>query len=440
MAWQYRLGPRIGRGGMADVFLAVQAGEAGFAKLVVLKRVRPDAAGQAELTRSFFDEARVLARLSHPNLVQVLEVGCDGGGPFVVVEYLPGETLLTVMRDLAATGGRLPWPVVCRIGADLAAGLAAAHGAVDSLGRPARVLHRDLTPSNVIVCYSGAVKLIDFGIAKAEGDSDTLVGLVKGKLSYLAPELLRGGRPDTRSDLYQLGVVLHEALCGRRLFEAADDAARVRAVLGREVPRVRHLVPRAPEELDDLIAALLERDPARRPGSAEQVRRALEEAARRADASMSAHELGDWMKRVLPVRHAERMRCEGECLGPVAGADDAATAEVDEVEIIAEHDPDLERTTLSGGPFTLVAAGAPPVPRLPPRAEILRPAPAEACAPPPRGRRWRWSVVAALVAAALVAATAGVCVARLAGQGAAAPAGAERVVQSPIVRPLEEAA
>ena len=176
----YRIGPLIGSGGTADVHLAVQHGPAGVTRLVVLKRIRAQLAGRAELGRTLFDEARLLARLSHPNLVQLLDVGDDQDGPFLVVEYLSGETLLGVLRALASRGIRLPWPAVCRIGADLAAALAAAHGQLAPDGSPMPILHRDLTPSNVILCWSGAVKLIDFGIAKEERSRQTRIGTVKG--------------------------------------------------------------------------------------------------------------------------------------------------------------------------------------------------------------------------------------------------------------------
>ena len=181
---EYRLGPRIGQGGMADVYLAVQSGPARFAKLVVQKRLRPELSWREDLGRGFLDEARLLARLSHPNLVQVLDLGWDERGPFVVVEYLSGETLLAILRELSANGRQMPWPVVAKVVAGLAAGLSAAHGAVDAQGRPDPILHRDLTPSNVVACYSGVTKIIDFGIAKLAAEvGDTRAGTVKGKLS-----------------------------------------------------------------------------------------------------------------------------------------------------------------------------------------------------------------------------------------------------------------
>jgi len=306
---------------MADVHLAVQDGPSGVRRLVVTKRIRPQLAARPELRRTLLDEARVLARLDHPNLVRLLDVGEDGGGPFLVVEYLAGETLLMLLRDRAARGERLPWPVLCRIGADLAAGLAAAHGTSAADGSPAPILHRDLTPSNVVVCRSGAVKLIDFGIAKDHRVGDTRAGTVKGKLSYLAPELFAGGRASPASDLWQLGVVLHEAAGGRRLFEAADDAGRVRAVLERPIPPLRMVAGEVPFDLERLVQRLLARDPAARPTSADEVRCALEEAMRSGGDMVSSHGLGDWLRREVPHHLERRERRERACLA-AAIADD----------------------------------------------------------------------------------------------------------------------
>jgi serine/threonine protein kinase len=232
--------------------------------------------------------------------------------------------LLGVLRTLAARGARLPWPAVCRIGADLAAGLAAAHGQVADDGSPAPILHRDLTPSNVIVCWTGAVKLIDFGIAKEEGAGDTRIGTVKGKLSYLAPELFGGGRADPRSDLWQLGVVLHEAASGRRLFEATDDAARVQAVLRRPIPLLRQVAGEVPVDLERLVRHLLIRDPAQRPASANLVRRELEDTMHRSGSFMTSHQLGDWLRDAIPSRLADRHRRERSCLATAPCLDQAA--------------------------------------------------------------------------------------------------------------------
>ena len=290
---------------MAEVRLGVQVGEGGFCRLVVIKRMRQALRARADLANTLADEGRMLARLADPTIVQVLDVCRDGDGPFLVVEYLRGETLLDVMRELARTGRGIPWPAVCRIGAEVAAGLAAAHEATADDGRPRPILHRDLTPSNVMLCWNGAVKLIDFGIAKAAGAGGTTrVGTVKGKLAYLAPELLGGAPADRRSDLFQLGVMLHEALSGRRLFDAPDDAGRVRAVLDRAIPPLSPDVNGLPVEVERVVEGLLERDPGRRLSSARRVQERLEEVLGRIGAQVTRGQLGAWLERALPERRA----------------------------------------------------------------------------------------------------------------------------------------
>jgi eukaryotic-like serine/threonine-protein kinase len=326
---EYRLGPRIGQGGMADVYLAVQAGPEQFAKLVVQKRVRGVAARRPDFGRRFLAEARLLARLSHPNLVQVLDLGGDERGPFVVVEYLSGETLATALREMVAARRGIPWPVVTRVAAGLAAGLAAAHRACNADGRADPILHRDLTPSNVVVCYSGAVKIIDFGIAKLAAEAgDTRTGMIKGKLSYLAPELLRGATASPASDLFQLGVTLFESLTGRRLFEAPSDAARVQAVLHRPIPAPGDTVSGLPAALDRIVLQLLAREPSQRFGDADLVRAELEEVLRRSGQHIGEHEVGAWLRAALPQFMSERLRMERECLRALTPAREPPEAEV----------------------------------------------------------------------------------------------------------------
>ncbi|HKE18477.1 MAG TPA: serine/threonine-protein kinase, partial [Kofleriaceae bacterium] len=186
-------------------------------------------------------------------------------------------------------------------------------------GRPDPILHRDLTPSNVVVCYSGAVKIIDFGIAKLAAEvGDTRTGMIKGKLSYLAPELLRGGAASPASDLFQLGVTLFEALTGRRLFDGPTDAARVQAVLHRPIPAPGDMVSGLPAALDRIVLQLLARDPSERIGDADQVRGELEDVLRRSGQHVGEHEVGSWLRAVLPEHLSERLRRERECLRALA--------------------------------------------------------------------------------------------------------------------------
>jgi tRNA A-37 threonylcarbamoyl transferase component Bud32 len=340
---------------MAEVFLAVQAGPERFAKLVVQKRVRRAVSQRPDLGRGFLAEARLLARLSHPNLVQVLDLGWDERGPFVVVEYLSGETLSTVLREMGLAGQVMPWPLVTRVAASVAAGLAATHGASDAEGRPDPILHRDVTPSNAILCYSGAVKIIDFGIAKLAAEvGNTGVGMVKGKLAYLAPEVLRGGSASRSSDMFQLGVLLFEALTGRRLFDGRNDAARVQSVLHKPIPAPGHLVRGLPLALDRIAQRLLDRDPARRLADAEEARAELEDVLRRSGQHVGEHELGAWLRAALPHLQGERVERERECLRALVEEPETSSVTV----LIAAARPRRPRMALIGGIIAAAALGA----------------------------------------------------------------------------------
>ena len=378
---------------MAEVFLAVQSGPARFAKLVVQKRMRGGMHRPTELGRGFLAEARLLARLSHPNLVQVLDVGWDDDGPFVVVEYLSGETVATILRELVSRGRLMPWQLVARVAIGLAAGLAAAHGARNADGEPDPILHRDLTPSNVIVCYSGATKIIDFGIAKLAAEAgETRAGTVKGKLAYLAPEILRGGAACPRTELFQLGVLLFEALTGRRLFDAPNDAGRVQAVLHRPIPSPSDYAS-VPPALERIALSLLSRDPDARPESADQVRGQLEEVLRDSGSHVGEHAVGEWLRAALPDLLSERQERERECLRSLAETDEveALMPEVVVVDPSPRRGPTVAAAcglVVAGGLLALVLTGgeearpAPPAPA-PVVVPLAREPRVEAAVPPP---------------------------------------------------------
>jgi eukaryotic-like serine/threonine-protein kinase len=344
---------------MAEVYLAVQAGPERFAKLVVQKRVRGEISRRPELAAGFLTEARLLARLSHPNLVQVLDLGWDERGPFVVVEYLSGETLSTVLRQMAITGQIMPWPLVTRVAASVAAGLAAAHGACNAEGRPDPILHRDVTPSNAILCYSGAVKVIDFGIAKLAAEvGNTKIGTVKGKLAYLAPEVLRGGTATRSSDMFQFGVLLFEALTARRLFDGRNDAARVQAVLHRPIPPPAHMLSGLPLALDRIAMRLLERDPKRRLADANAVRAELEDVLRRSGQHVGEHELGTWLRAALAGPMRDRIARERECLRALVEEPETPSETQSVTLLMPEARPRRRRVALIGGVVAAAALGA----------------------------------------------------------------------------------
>ncbi|MBI5549128.1 MAG: protein kinase [Deltaproteobacteria bacterium] len=279
----YELLERIAVGGMGEVFRARRTGPGGFEKDVAIKRLLPDVARSPELVRMFFDEARLAARLSSPGLVQVFDFGEGGGLPYLVMEYVAG----TDLAALLARGGALPSPLAVHVAGELCQTLSELHAA-------AGVVHRDVTPSNVLVSLEGRIKLADLGIAKAcAGGKRTEPGALKGKLSYLAPEQLRGEEADARTDLYMLGLVLFEALTGEPYLRAENDAALIR-VAERPVFRApSSLRPELPFVLDAVLRRALDPEREQRFPSVEHLRRALEESGTMPDSAAARRQLGE---------------------------------------------------------------------------------------------------------------------------------------------------
>ena len=259
---KYQLLRKLATGGMAEVFLAKTDGPMGFEKLLVIKRILPHLAQDPQFIEMFLGEAKLAAQLNHPNLVQLFDFGEAEGSYFIAMEYIDGPTLrymLARSRDLQAP---ISLPLAARIVSSAAEGLAYAHDFRDHLtDEPLHLVHRDVSPDNVLIGRSGAVKLVDFGIAKARGQSHhTQAGTVKGKVAYMAPEQLRGEPLDRRVDLYALGVVLYELCTGRMPFEASSDASMVRAVLYDPVIPAAKRVPTLSPALQSIIDRLLARD------------------------------------------------------------------------------------------------------------------------------------------------------------------------------------
>jgi serine/threonine protein kinase len=297
---------------MAEVFLGMQEGIGGFEKLVVIKRIFQHYCEDERFVQMFMDEARLAASIRHPNVVEILDIDRDATGFFIVMEYLSGETLGYVIPTLQSQDLLPPPHLVCRIGASIAAGLHQAHTAHDATGAPQPVVHRDVTPSNVIVCYNGVVKLLDFGVAKAimSGEGETRVRGVKGKLSYLAPEQISNAPVDARTDIFQLGIVVHEMLTGRGLFHAGNAHQRVLAVMDREIPRPSLIHPDVPQVLDDIVLAALERDPAKRVQTADELRARLEQAIVAMGKPASDRDVGAWMRDTFSDAYSRRLALE----------------------------------------------------------------------------------------------------------------------------------
>jgi hypothetical protein len=273
---RYQLITKLAVGGMAEVYLARHGELAGFRTLVVVKKVLPHLASQPEFISMFLDEARIASLLDHPNVVRIIEVGRADEEYFLAMELVQGKPLSSVIRRTMDRNEHLSPKIGAWIVAQAAAGLHHAHGLTDAEGRSLGLVHRDVSPQNILVSFEGAVKVIDFGIARALGRlTDTAVGRIKGKFAYMAPEHGTGDLVGPWTDIFALGVVLWESLCGRRLFARDNDLATMRAILEEPVPRPSTFV-KIPPALEVIVMKALARDPAKRFPSAEAMAQALE--------------------------------------------------------------------------------------------------------------------------------------------------------------------
>ncbi|AKU96195.1 Serine/threonine protein kinase [Labilithrix luteola] len=288
---RYILGPEIAVGGMASVHLARMLGKGGFGKTVAMKRLHAQYGRAPEFVTLFQDEARVTSGLTHPNVVMTLDVLEDDDELYLVMEYVHGAALSQILRPRQ---GQAPPPLRIAVGivAAMLDGLHAAHEATDENGVPLDIIHRDVSPQNVLVTFQGVAKIADFGIAKAAGRvHSTDDGSLKGKAGYMAPEQLLGLEVTTRTDLYASGIVLWETLTGKRLIDFKSMAENLRAVLELEVEPPSSLRAEVPDTLDQVVMRAVQRDPSERFSSAKEMALALRKAS---DAAHAA-EIGDWL-------------------------------------------------------------------------------------------------------------------------------------------------
>jgi serine/threonine-protein kinase len=352
---KYRLIAEIGRGGMAEVYLALLQGDLGFNKLVVLKQIREDMADDPELLGMFLDEARLAARLRHPNVVETHEVAQENGHTFMAMEYLEGQPLHRIFQRVHRTGG-LPLSVHLRILADLLAGVHHAHELRDWDDTPLGVVHRDVTPQNVFVTYTGVVKLVDFGIAKVK-DAQTLTraGIVKGKIAYLAPEQARREDLDRRVDIFAVGVMLWEAVTKTRPWKGKSDAHILERLMAGQFPSARAANPDIPPALEAILARALAPERDDRYATAADFQAAIEEYLELHGERVDMRELGKLLttqfaedRELIQARLEEALRVD-----PVTG--DVGVAQLPR---ISEHPsrPSQERTVAPGTPSRVEVA------------------------------------------------------------------------------------
>jgi serine/threonine-protein kinase len=293
---------------MGTVFLARRETELGFEKLVAIKVLAPRALSDAGAREMFFDEARIAAKLSHPNLCSVFDFGEADKKLYLVMEYLEGVTLSDIVRRVMAREQlSAPWwhAFAARFIAEAAEGLHAAHELRDESGQALDVVHRDVSPENIFVTFDGMVKVLDFGVAAGRGRRhQTVVGTVKGKYGYMAPEQLRGAKVDRRADVWSLGVVLWELLTGYQLFDSPGWAEAARVVLENEIAPPSRYQPAVPQALDAAVLETLVRDRDKRTPDARAVSKNLRAFLRSGAVHADAVEISEWVRSEFAEREA----------------------------------------------------------------------------------------------------------------------------------------
>ena len=340
---RYQILDRVAVGGMAELFKAQLTGQHGFEKLVAIKKILPHLANDRTFVEMFIDEARITAQLDHRNIVAVFELGTDADTPYIAMQFVDGLDVLGLLRECARTQIRLPPDIAALIARDVLDALDYAHRARDNNGRALEVIHRDISPGNVLLSWRGDVKLTDFGIARAvERQHKTEAGTLKGKYGYMSPEQVSGAEIDSRSDLFAVGILLAEMIMARRLFAASNDLDILLAVRDARLDRLHKYASEFPDGLRELVIRALQRRPELRWSTAAQFR----------------DDIDMWLRRNTSTTHRDL----AEFMAAVAAA---PTAEIyEEIEGIPEveysrhrHDVELRQRIHAAGAHALPAEG-----------------------------------------------------------------------------------
>jgi serine/threonine protein kinase len=407
---KYLLLERIAVGGMAEVYSAKAFGAAGFERLLAIKRILPTMGEDPEFIQMFVDEARIAAQLSHANIVQVIELGKHEESYFIAMEYISGRDVRQLNERFRKIGRPMPIPQACFILSRVCEALDYAHKRRDGHGVPLGIVHRDISPQNVLVSFDGNVKLIDFGIAKAESRfSKTQAGILKGKFSYMSPEQVKGHAVDHRSDIFAAGVLLWEMLCGQKLFTGDSDIAVLEKVRAAEVPPPRGLNPSIPEGLEEVVLRSVAGDPRDRYQWASEMHDDLLRFTFQMGAPYGSRQLSEWLleefqgerekeeARISRWLHVERRASEvtGSIPGSVrrgAGGSGALTTDLRRTEpewhLATEAETIVQPATPVGTPRPTRRISLPP-PRGPDQSAspvaVPPPPPAPTPAPAPSG-------------------------------------------------------
>ena len=307
---RYRVLKRLASGGMAEVFVAESAGIEGFKKQVAIKRVLPALSRKEQFIQMFLDEARLSAHLSHSNVVSVFDIGVGDGTYFIVMEFVDGADLKHVIDHRKKLEVPVPVEEAAFIAAKICQGLSYAHELTTVDGRPMNIVHRDITPANVLITKYGEIKIVDFGLAKASSQlAESDAGVIKGKFGYLAPETVMELGVDHRVDVFAVGIILWEMLAGRRLFLGKTDYQTVKLVSDANIPRLSSINPAVPEELERILARGLARDRDARYLTARDFGRDLTKFSYRLGLAVSEYEVAELVRATMGI----------EALQPVDG-------------------------------------------------------------------------------------------------------------------------
>jgi serine/threonine protein kinase len=342
----YELLDRVAIGGMAEVFKAKRTGVEGFEKIVAVKRILPHLSDNQEFVDMFVDEAKMVAGLTHPNIVQIFDLGRIETSYYIAMEYVHGRDLRTILRRAKERGLRMPLDLALRIASLVSSALEYAHRKKDDRGRPMEIVHRDVSPQNILLSFEGDVKLTDFGIAKAASKASTTDrGALRGKLLYMSPEQAWGRAMDRRSDLFSLGLVLYEIVTDQKPFVgggAASELSVLETVRQCRIAPPREANPRIPEELERLLVKALAKDPDERFQDASEMGRSLDRVLRDRPAP-SANELARFMELLFDREEREEAVPEDHALGDAA----AGSAEMDDLPLeIHSEEETLEEADL----------------------------------------------------------------------------------------------
>lgn len=405
---KYRLLRRLAFGGMAEIFLAQLERDAGFAKKVVIKRILPHLGADTDFVSMFQDEARLAANLNHPNVVQVYDFGAIDGTYFIAMEYVEGADLRRLLKGAADRKRPLSPAEVAALGEGVARGLAHAHALTDDASRPLEIVHRDVSPHNVMVSRTGEAKIMDFGIAKATARATrTATGTIKGKLAYMAPEQAGGGTVDKLSDQFAVGLVLWECLTLRRVYEGDSEPELLARVTRAEIPDVRSVRSDVPDALAAIVQRMLAREREARFGDLLEVEQQLA-AFRFSLGAAGAVRIADMVAQLAPAEPSTPVRRVTMALPDPAPA--ATPAAQGGAESSAEPPAGVTQGssgwTLAPEPGAATATVSPPRESTAP-SEVSPPAVSTRPAPPSSRRRWlaavAGGVLAGVAAVALVA-------------------------------------